>query len=94
MSGHDGSIYMLDDVRTPSGFGIWKYSHEDWHEVNGNAFSLAISNSGKPFAIRENGSVFWPQDFCLFPIRIKKPIKYVSKIYERCDSYRRVTWQK
>jgi hypothetical protein len=57
MSGHDGSIYVLDNVKTGSGYGVWKFSHERevWNEVNGRAFFLAVSDSGKPYAIRARG---------------------------------------
>ena len=75
MSGHDGSIYVLDTVKTLSGYGIFKFSqkNQNWTEVNGKAFFLAVSDSGKPYAIRSRGQVFWPQDSCLWPIRVQKP---------------------
>jgi len=95
MSGHDGSMYLLDSKRTAEGYGIWKWNgaEQEWKPVNGKAFVLTVGRDGKPYAVRGKGAVWWPAESCLFPSRIQKPKKLAAKKkLERCQNYRRVLW--
>ena len=97
MSGHDGSIYTLDSQKSPQGYGIWKRNSKqnDWKQVNGKAFSLTVGSNGKLYAIRNKGTVWWPADSCLFPTRIEKPKELTDKkVYEMCQNYKRVVFQR
>ena len=96
MSGKDGSMYALDGKKGRNGYGVWKYSfkEEDWKQINGRAYFLAIGYNGMPYAISGAGNVFWPPEPCLQPTRIAKPKTHVPKVFEPCRSFRRVIWQK
>ena len=67
MSGHDGSMYALDGTKQSTGYGIWKFNSEqqDWQQINGRAFFLAIGFNGTPYAISQGGTVYWPPESCL-----------------------------
>ena len=73
--GSDGSVFILGLKEIQGGYEILKYHEKStvkdsqdltvtWRKINGGAKRLAVSSSGRPYAVSLAKRIYWPDEPC------------------------------
>ena len=54
----NGSIWIIGSDKEDHGFGIYKWTGEDWTKVDGSAVAITVDNSGVPWVVNAEGEIY------------------------------------
>ena len=56
--GANGAVFTIGTNRSDGGYGIWKWTGNQWQALPGGGVRIAVDPSGNPWVVNDRGTIF------------------------------------